>query len=143
MFVTTLVLGKSIPEYSTEVDLINYLNLILNKECTKWYNTFKNCVDLNYITNLVKEDYDLELAKLQLIFGSTTLENARNFQQQLNDNGWIDFWNSNNVNATMSDIIEIDPDDLTDYLKLEQGHVMFEAISDVPNFMFDTQYPVV
>ena len=127
----------SIPTES--IDVPDHIAFICNQEYTKWYNMWKSCVDSNYLINTVEEQIDYDLFIIENKFYSTTLENALNLQQTLIDDGWVDFWAKNGYNVTLSVPVEVDFEESLDDPNTSWIN---DLISDRPNLMWNTQYPV-
>ena len=142
MFVTSFIFAKKLPT-GPYTDLFDELDLIASQEWLKIYTQFKNCVDMNYILNYVREGHDTATAVYNCNFFSTTLENAMNFQNAFQSNEFIDLYSRNGYNVTILAPVEIDMEEYTNQPIDYPNEVWIEeVISDHIGYMWRVQFPV-
>ena len=133
MFVTDFIYTKKLlgPAHVTyETDEIAFL------EWDKVYTLFKNCVDMNYILNCVRETINDDEAIYQCSYFSTTLENAMNFQNTYHTSGLVDLYSNNGYNLTLQPPVEID---MENYQRHCTTIWTTELVSNQTSAMFDRQ----
>jgi len=142
MFVTSFIFAKKLPTESF-TNLFEELDIIASQEWLKIYTQFKNCVDMNYILNYVREGLNPETAVYNCNFFSTTLENAINFQNVFQSDEFIDLYSRNGYDVTILAPVEIDMENYTNQpIDYPEGTWIEEVISDHIGLMWGVQFPV-
>ena len=133
MFVTDFIYTKKLlapADVTYETDQITFL------EWDKVYTLFKNCVDMNYILNYVREIINDDEAIYQCNYFSITLENAMNFQNTYHASGLVDLYSNNGYNLILQPPVEID---METYQRHNTGFWIKELVSHQTSAMFNRQ----